>query len=348
MNLDISVPRAIAFLEGARNAEGWWQDFKLAPGCSDEWVTAYVGTALASLSTRPTMITALKAWRLLASRRQSASGWGYNALTPTDADSTLWALQLAGATGCRGWKAAQKGQAFLTQHVRAGGGVATYANDRLIRRFIGASVEQSFQGWCAPHTCVTAAAASLPEFRCSACDWLRQQQREDGSWGSYWWCEDEYATALAAEAVARGIEPGDRDRIQQAIYWARERIGRDGSVVSVVQASGSPFATAWVARILILSDQPQEVGNSLEQVVRWLLQHQNADGSWSPSAGLRVPPPEVAEPENYHHWVLHGSIEGAISLDQNGIFTTATVLQALGMIKRAYFNQVWGSCSIPD
>ncbi len=309
MNLNISVQRAIAFLEQARNAEGWWQDFKLAPGCSDEWVTAYVGKALVSLSTRPKMITALKAWQLLASRRQSASGWGYNALTPTDADSTMWGLQLAGATGCRGWKAAKKGQTFLTQHVRARGGIATYANDRLIRRFIGASVKQSFQGWCAPHTCVTAAAASLPEFRWSACDWLRQQQREDGSWGSYWWCEDEYATALAAEALSKSIEPEDYERVQQAINWARKRICRDGSVRSLIQSSGSPFATAWVARILLLRDHPQEFDNCLKQVVRWLLKNQNVDGSWSPSAGLRVPPPEVTEPENYHKWVLHGLIE---------------------------------------
>lgn len=335
--INSAIEAALKFLTNTRNSEGWWEDFKLAPGCSDEWVTAYVGTAIASLSTPHTLAIGLKAWRWLISRRQSSLGWGYNALVPPDADSTLWALQLAEATGCGNWQQARQAREFLNQHVRPNGGIATYADDNWIRHFIGASKQLSFEGWCSPHTCVTAAAASLPQFRFDACYFLRQTQCSDGSWKSYWWCEDEYATALAAEALSKGIEPQDNERVQRAIEWALARINTDGSVDSSVQPFGSPFATAWILRILLLGEQPETAHQVCDRVVQWLLKHQNSDGSWRPSAALRVPPPNIIAPDTHPNWILQGLVEEGISLDQNGVFTTATVLQALASTRGRKF-----------
>lgn len=328
-SVNSSVDAAIRFLCNARHPDGWWSDFRLAPGCSDEWVTGYTGTALASQAVPQALTAAQEAWRWLSTRCQPSGCWGYNSLTPRDADSTAWALQLADATGCGDWEQALSGREFLATHVRMGGGIATYATDGPIRGFIRASEEMSFDGWCEPQNCVTAAAASLPDVRAGACEFLRQRQSEDGSWKSYWWCEDEYATAQAAEALANVLQPEDRERVGRAVRWALSRISADGSVPSTVRPSGSPFATAWIVRILVLGGDTETVREPLERAVCWLLQQQNPDGSWPPSAGLRVPPPNITASENYQNWVLNGLIEGAISLDQHGIFTTATVLQAL-------------------
>lgn len=333
--INSAIEAALNFLTNNRNSEGRWEDFQLAPGCSDEWVTAYVGSAIANLSTPQTTTIALQAWRTLINR-QSFPGWGYNGLTPKDADSTLWALKLASAVGCANWQQAKLANEFLNQHLHPNGGIATYADEQAIRRFVGASPQMSFEGWCSPQICVTAAAASLPQFRFRVAEFLRQTQSQDGSWKSYWWCEDEYATALAAEALSQGMEPQDQDCLQRAIEWAVARINSDGSVASSLQPNGSSFATAWILRILLLGRSETTCQESdwakltlRDRVVQWLLKHQNPDGSWQPSAALRVPPPNISAPDTHENWILHGLVEAGISLDQNSVFTTATVLQAL-------------------
>lgn len=340
--INTAIASALKFLTNNRNSEGWWEDFRLAPGCSDDWVTAYVGTAIANLSTPQTTAIALKAWQTLINR-QSSPGWGYNSLTPKDADSTLWALKLASAIGCADWQQAKLANEFLTQHIRPNGGIATYADDQAIRRFIGASPQTSFQGWCSPHNCVTAAAASLPQFRFRVADFLRSTQSQDGSWQSYWWCEAEYATALAAEALAKGTELADSDRLQRAIEWASDRLNPDGSVASCVQPSSSPFVTALILRILLLG-QSATTCQECDRVVQWLLKHQKPDGSWCPSAALRVPPPNIIAPDTHQNWTLHGLVEEGISLDQNAVFTTATVLQALA----SFWNKIKQRNSYPS
>ncbi|MEM7132923.1 MAG: prenyltransferase/squalene oxidase repeat-containing protein [Chloroflexota bacterium] len=329
VNLDAAIHSATQFLLTACDSQGWWRDFRLAPGSSDEWVTAYIGLTLASLGTRPANIAALRGWRLLAARRSSSSGWGYNAFPPPDADSTLWALSLAQILGCAERRQAKQGYDFLKQHIHPDGGVMTYADHRPIRQFIGAVEEISFSGWCAPHVCVTAAAAQLPEFHTVACNFLRGAQEEDGHWASYWWAEDEYATALAVEALARSGDSSDQTRIQRATQWMSSRVSMDGWVSSSVQPSGSPFATALAVRALIVGDDSQAKSALLNRAIRWLLQQQQPNGAWRPSAGLRVPFPNCIHPQKNDSWVVGGLTEGGISLDLHGVFTTATVLQAL-------------------
>jgi hypothetical protein len=325
MDISTAIQRAFAFLVKARDRAGFWHDFDLAPGSSDEWVTAYIGLAIASLESESAINVAFEAWQWLLSRRKVDEGWGFNHLTPRDADSTLWALKLAEVLGYGHWNSAQQAYAFLEQHVCENGGVTTYASDAQIRQFIDAPASASFAGWCEPHTCVTAAAATLKRFRTAACNFLKTRQEVNGCWRSYWWIEDEYATALAAEALL-GYSP---EQTQPAINWAINRIRPDGSVPSTLFPSGSSFAVAWIVRILLLSYECNPVVTPLRQAIHWLLRQQNADGSWTASAGLRVPPPHISQPYNFKEWKLDGKIEGSISLDKRGLFTTATVLQTL-------------------
>ena len=66
-----------------------------------------------------------------------------------------------------------------------------------------------------------------------------------------------------------------------------------------------------------------------ETASQWLLDRQLPSGAWEPSARLRVPPPDVVDPETFTDWVEGGRIERAVVLDQNAIFTTATALLAI-------------------
>ncbi|MEM7334543.1 MAG: prenyltransferase/squalene oxidase repeat-containing protein [Chloroflexota bacterium] len=328
VNIEAAFEKAVAFLLHQRVGSAW-TDFDLAPGSSDEWVTAYVSKVLAELPDNPAADAVEEAWLWLLSRRRAGEGWGYNRLTPRDADSTIWALQLAEQLGYTHWSSSRQAQAFLAQHVQPCGGVVTYCEEAPIRRFVGAPDELSFAGWCQPQVCVTAAAASLPHFFDGTVDYLRQTQVRNGRWCSYWWMEDAYATTLAVEALAQSGAPSAQQQVNKAVAWGLEQMTPDGFVPSWTRPNGSTFATALVVRLLLHCDDPQRVAEKVSAGVRWLLTGQQESGGWSASAGLRVPYPDMHHPEEYEHWLIGHPIEGGVSLDQNGVFTTATAVSAL-------------------
>jgi hypothetical protein len=189
-------------------------------------------------------------------------------------------------------------------------------------------MDRSFRGWCGPQPCVTAAVAAIPGFGPSVRDYLLGTQQDDGSWKSYWWCEDEYATALAAEALARSGRSEDETRVERAARWAEHRV-ETGFVATDDHPNGSPFATAWCLRTLLLVPELPGARDAAVRAAIWLRRQQREDGSWQPSARLRVPLPDDEHPDTYTGWISGGLIQGSIVFDSRGLFTTATVLRAL-------------------
>ena len=343
MDLTPALDRGVGFLLSAESAPGWWRDFDTLAGPSDEWVSAYVALVLASAPDPRARPRAWCTWRRLRRRRWWSGGWGYNGRVPADADSTTWGLRLAQALGAGTSLRARRGYRFLARHLRADGGIVTYSEDGPIRHFTRVHSRFSFRGWCGAHACVTAAAAALPELGADARvrAYLRRAQSDDGGWTAYWWCDREVATGLAAEALAESSAAEalaessaaeDADARRRAVDWAAGRVREDGSVGSVTHPTGSAFAAAWCLRLLLLGDDEHDDGHMerAASAAAWLLRSQRADGSWPASAALRIPPPDVEDPERYERWALHGRGGGSILLDGRSIFTTATVVAALG------------------
>lgn len=326
------VEKALDFLLEAREPDGWWRDFRLAPGGSDEWVTGYVGGVLAALGDARARRAAVAAWVLLEARSHRSSGrWGYNFVTPGDADSTGWCVKLADAVGAGTTERAARGRAALHAHYGKGGGVSTYHDEGPIRAFVNAPAGLSFDGWCGPHTCVTAALTALPELRHALRPFLMSAQHADGGWRAYWWHDDEYATALAAEGLAACEVPADAERISSSVGWARRRLQGGPCVRTSDHPDGSPFATAWCLRLLLLGRRDPEVAAEATVVKTWLTQCQRQDGSWGSSARLRVPLPDDLAPNDFRRWQYDGLIEGSIVFDRRRVFTTATVLATLAL-----------------
>src|SRR5579871_1717100 len=320
--------RGVSFLLQARQHQAWWLDFQLAPGASDEWVTAYVGATLASCSEPEAREAARVAWAHLMTRQRPSGAWGYNSLTPGDADSTGWGVRLAEAVAEGDGEEAQRARRALRRHLREDRGIATYADPAPIRAFTASAADRSFTGWCGSQPCVTAAAAAVSGMCAEVRPYLLKSQRANGSWGSYWWCDDEYATALAAEALSSSGHAEDEPRVRRAVEWARQQVDAQGRVVTGYHPDGSAFATAWCLRVLLL-DAEHAAAERRARVAAWLTGQQRADGSWAPSAYLRVPFPDDVSPWETTAWELGGTIEGSIVPDQCGIFTAATVLDAL-------------------
>lgn len=326
-----AMDRGLVFLLLSRDEQGWWKDFFLPAGTSDAWVTGYVGTVLANLGNPHSKNAAENAWRLLAKQRPEA-GWGYHKQVPTDADSTVWGLQLAQALGRQKEVAAQEGNRFLRRHRNPDGGVTTYTAEPAIRDYVQMPVGVvSFDGWFQSHPCVTAAAACLSEWQEIVTPYLESQQQADGSWQSYWWFEDEYCTALALSVVQAP------ERVEQAVNWGRDRL-----LYRLESDQPSAFAIAWCLQILS-RDNNRESLEAIRRGVEFLLAHQQPNGSWLPSARLRVPRPDCLNPKLVADWqIWTGQVSGSsqpqnvlentfniYSLDNKGIFTTATVLGAL-------------------
>ncbi|MFB2919726.1 prenyltransferase/squalene oxidase repeat-containing protein [Aerosakkonema funiforme] len=327
--LDSAIVAATQFLLCSRNQKGWWRDFHLYIGIegevrrSDEWVTAYVGDALAALPDRQAKLAAQQAWLLLINRRQSSPGWGYNGFVTPDADSTAWALRLASSLGESKSHKAREASEFIAKHFSATGGIATYLEQLAPRAYTGSA---PVKGWCGVHACVTAAVASLEEIGEASRRFLRDTQDDNGSWKAYWWYDYEYATALAAESLAKDSYYHNDRQVQLAIEWARRRINSSGAVYSLQYGDNSAFATAWCVRILALAEERQQTIAELHGAVNWLLENQKPDGSWPASALLRLPASaDIIDPDNHPSSAIP---------DDRRLFTTATVLVALSTVRK--------------
>jgi squalene cyclase len=181
---------------------------------------------------------------------------------------------------------------------------------------------------------VTAAVAGivgLPD-RERTLNYLRRHQRRDGSWPSYWWAHDAVATTLAVEALASTGRADDRDRVRRAVTWAASAVRADGSVTEPTSSHGSPFLTALVLSTIARSDDPSARA-AATSARAWLFSAQSTDGSWAPSACLRVPPPDLVDPEERSSWGVGGEGENSIGnvVRDRGVHTTSTVVRALAL-----------------
>jgi hypothetical protein len=314
-----AVDGATEFLLESRTRAGWWRDFSSFKD-SDEWVSAYVAVVLSALPDPRAIDAARRTWELLVDRRRPTAGWGWNRRLPVDADSTGYVLRLAAALGLLGTPPAVAATRLLLDHAQPDGGLTTYlpeTSPHLASRRIR-SPNGSYDGWCrTSHPCVTAAAAPFAGER--QLDFLRRVQRGDGSWEPYWGDDDEYATALAAEALAAADAKGDARRINAAVGWGIKREERVGE---------SAFATAWCLRLALLRPDDAEARRSVGRAVRLLLDTQEGDGGWRASARLLAPRPDLEVRR------VVGA-DTAATLDDMRFFTTATVLSALTRIPKA-------------
>jgi hypothetical protein len=308
-----------AFLLERQSPDGLWSDFLLAPGLSDEWVTGYVGDRIRA---EPGTGEALdRAWQALVARCQDrpGAGWGYNVHVPQDADSTSWALRLAQGIGCADDDLARSARASLAAFTHPDGLLGTYGPTDDIARFINAGSDHDFRGWTAGHVCVTAAAAGVTDLIDPQV--LLAAQRPDGRWRSYWWASDSFATALAVESLS--AYPAAAPALERAGDWALAALTADG------------LAAFETANLLLVAAVTGRSGDArVTGAERTLTFTMLPDGSWAPGALLRVPHPEDTDPDAVVDWIPGGRIEGAVVEDLRRVFTTATVVHALGVSMR--------------
>jgi hypothetical protein len=325
----------ITFLSSAREGTGLWRDYPAVGGGSDEWVPAYIGTAVATVQDPRARALAAQTWTAL--RRQSwwSAGWGYMRRHPADADSTAWTLRLAESLGVRRSLRMWRAYRFLASHRRADGGVATFAVPGPMKAYTRLTTR--FDGWCSSHECVSAVVARLERLprRRDLLSYLRAQQRADGAWVGYWWFDREYSTAHAVEAFAIHGDRQDGARVRRAVEWVLASQGSDGVVRNEAAPHGSCFATALRVQILQFAGADPCTRDEAARSVAWLLEQQRPDGGWPGSAWLRFPPTDCVDVDRHASWHLGQLVPGGVMVDSRGLLTTATVLAALDRFARS-------------
>ncbi|WP_170137783.1 prenyltransferase/squalene oxidase repeat-containing protein [Chitinophaga dinghuensis] len=305
-----AIKKGVDFIINNQQQAGWWKDFRLSPGTSDEWVTAYVGCHLARHELPETYPALKSAWNMLKTRYRTNEGWGYNALTPADADSTIWTWMFT-TTGHFQQEFPTPGQDLLHAYLTTNGGVTTYSESGPLGRN---QPPETFNGWKIPHCCVTAAFA-LAGIQ-PAIDYLLNHQYPAGYWYSYWWEGPVYATALAVEALCNKDALYYKTYIDNAVNWALNNINE-----TLTEPSPNPFNIALLLKILLFSNQPEKYAILANGMVNQLLQSQTDYGNWMPAAEMRFP-----NTDDIHH---ESGENVQVVTDQKMNFTTITVLDAL-------------------
>ena len=323
-----AVGKAIDFLVTSCGKDGCWRDFPAMLNGSDEWVTTYVGAVLARSGDQGRQ-AARAAWKNFSFRHafERDAGWGYRPGSPVDGDSTAWGLKFAFNLGLWDKPRTLLARAFLLRHLTPEGGITSFINEDEVRSWRKLTPDDSIQGWLSTHNCVTAAAATLPGFNQILTPFLQSVQLTNGGWKSYWWSDDVYATAFAAEAFRILNTENSREPLRQAVSWVTSRLANNAYIATETFPEGSPFVTALSLKTLVYGIPDESHQSMIRAVTEWLLKNQRDDGSWQASAWLQTPPPAMVSPVYTDRWIKEkGAAWGTITLDEAALFTTATVL----------------------
>ena len=117
--------------------------------------------------------------------------------------------------------------------------------------------------------------------------WLLRAQEADGSWFGRWGANYVYGTGAVVPAlIAAGVRPG-KPAIRRAVAWLVSHQNPDGGwgedlrsyddPALAGQGTSTASQTAWALLALLAAGPP---GPAAEAGVRWLAEHQRADGTW--------------------------------------------------------------------
>jgi hypothetical protein len=294
-----AIAAGCAYLLRRQHADGHWEDYELPTGRSDAWVTAYVGLALTGVDGHGPCSAAGRAATWLAENRVYPAGWGYNATTGPDADSTGYALRLLQATGDGGKPDDER---WLLDRWQPDGGFATYDGPG---------------GWGMAHPDVTPVAFTA--LSCGSRQRLRPALKRamlasrdsDGTWPAYWWRTRHYSTYLnGGLAQSMGLD-----------------LVINPPVVSLEsdRCVHSAFDLAFVTANAALHELH---GAACRSLAATLLALQNSDGYWPGAPNLRVSRHDAPDPWN--------KPEGELYVDVDHLITTASAVQVLAALHKQW------------
>jgi hypothetical protein len=303
-SLERVMGSSLEYILSRQRRDGSWGDWALPPGESSIWTTAFVGCRLRSLPVeqreRAWVSTGLAAtW--LEERIFSDGGWGYNEEVGSDADSTALAILFLAS---QGESVSEDSYECLLSFQGADGGFATYRRS------------MDLGSWGVSHTDVTPTAvlAMMTKYDVESTAVDRGLQfvlnhKTAGVWQPFWWTSFLYSTEVSLSLLK---EVG----LHIDLRWTRETLLK-------ATAQHAFESALLVSSLLLMPDV--SLDQEIWPLVAALIEDQASDGSWRSGPMLRVTRRDCLEA-----W-KPGDPDRLFS-DQNHLFTTATVLDALSKV----------------
>ena len=248
-------------------------------------------------------------------------------------NSTAWCLIATQGSPSLPMDRRRDAEAFLASHA-GDRGIATYRDQAVggIRSYIRAGNELMLTGWTAPHPDVTAAAllAGWPREAAQARRFLTDlvaTQTGAGVWESYWWRGPLYLSALLLRALeARALALPNSAARRLLIALEREQQPSGGYCLG--SDPEDAFSTALALDCL---QRLAHVGGerARQRARAALLSQQRDDGGWAGGYVLRIPAPDVKDPNRVSGWRRGTGGGNSFVMDEDGVFATALALYAL-------------------
>ncbi|HEY5750950.1 MAG TPA: prenyltransferase/squalene oxidase repeat-containing protein [Chryseolinea sp.] len=314
----MSIEKATVYLLQNLNSDGHWEDFLTSAGLSNYWVTAYVHYNLAK-------------YNIEIAGRPSLEG-SFNDTIGLDGDTLTFMM---GTLGLHQMETqSSKLKKCLNQWLsfrQPDGGWATYIDEPMLRERLNLDDEISLAGWTASQPCVSAAAcfilgnfADLKKERMATEQYLIERQHSDGSWESYWWTSNVYATSWAIQALQQ--RPGYSRQCKKALSWLMSIKHTQGFWNDNHTNTPNAFYTALAVQAVLASNKST---NDLAPSIQWLLQQQKADGSFPSARILAIPATHILRRAEVKSWRNSSFGVNTLVDDHNRIFTTVTALSTL-------------------
>lgn len=308
-----ALESGLEYILQKQRPDGSWVDWKLPPGESSIWTTAFVGCRISRLPihlrNQAASARAIAAnW--LESKMFSDHGWGYNEEVESDADSTALAIQFLASENKSIANACYR---RLENFQRCDGGFSTYSD------------AVNLGSWAMSHADVTPAAVlammtrsgTTCDSRIRAIQFVRRSQTQFGLWESFWWTSPLYSTSESLSLLKS------------------THIEIDGTQTTVslsqIRAQHAFESALLISSVLSLPGWPST--QRVYDLVADLLEQQQSDGSWKSGPMLRVTRRDCVEP-----WKSGDPDE--LFGDQNRLFTTATVLNSISRFGEHFSRSV--------
>jgi squalene cyclase len=301
VRVENSLAKALEYVLSCQESSGSWVEWRLPPGPSHTWTTAFVGYKLRLLPSalrKSASDVLARAGQWLAKAADSERGWAYNEHVEVDADTTAFAILFLSSLGI---SVADTSYHRLLEFQRSDGGFSTY------------QPRDSSDAWGKSHPDVTPGAllALLTKYQKGddiivqgLSYTLSQKTTQSGLWNSYWWDTPLYATALNLELLTSACPEVDRLQTSQTVLKL---------------SPATMFEAGLLLSCYCYALDPAE--DKVASVLELLLDNQQDDGSWPSGAILRVTRRDCDEP-----WSVVDP--GAYFSDINRLFTTSSVIES--------------------
>lgn len=306
-NINLSIDKSLSFIKMRKNSDNSWSDFMTLAGTGTNWITAFVISMLGEFPENKDYLQDSMIWL-------EKQGGKYNNDVIIDADSTNFLIRAKSIMN--GDVHASDLQKWI-QFRHPSGGFSTYIGNG-INKVLHVNPYSDTKGWTSEQYCVTAVACWIAKMSNNedvyrkSLSFLRNGVKLDGSLPSYWWTEDLYATAFA---VMSGLD-------QKPLDYLLSRQTKEGFWTNMNKPS--VFYTALSIKALeSVSGDDKSIKEHIARGIKWLLCQQNEDGSWDSENILRIPAPEILDPQKIIKWRKSSFGVNIITDNYQRVFTTA-------------------------